>query len=75
MPRLAWGNLPISGPPDGGRTKLYDFKLSMSTYYDMTDKQAKSCVMRRIYNHIAENEENHVNHRERELQKSAYLIL
>ena len=25
-----------------GRTKLYDFKLSMSTYYDMTDRQAKS---------------------------------
>ena len=25
-----------------GRTKLYDFKISMSTYYDMTEKQAKS---------------------------------
>ena len=28
-----------------GRTKLYDFKLSMSTYYDMTDKQAKSVLL------------------------------
>ncbi len=27
-----------------GRTKLYDFKLSMSTYYDMTDKQGKECL-------------------------------
>lgn len=28
-----------------GRTKLYDFKISMSTYYDMTDRQAKSVLL------------------------------
>ncbi len=28
-----------------GRVKLYDFKLSMTTYYDMTDMQAKSVLL------------------------------
>ena len=35
-----------------GRTKLYDFKLSMSTYYDMTDKQAKSVLIHEMIHYI-----------------------
>lgn len=35
-----------------GRTKLYDFKLSMSTYYDMTDKQAKSVLLHEMIHYI-----------------------
>ena len=35
-----------------GRTKLYDFKLSMSTYYDMTDRQAKSVRLHEMIHYI-----------------------
>lgn len=35
-----------------GRIKLYDFKLSMSTYYDMTDKQAKSVLLHEMIHYI-----------------------
>ena len=35
-----------------GRTKLYDFKLSMSTYYDMTDRQAKSVLLHEMMHYI-----------------------
>lgn len=35
-----------------GRTKLYDFKISMSTYYDMTDKQAKSVLLHEMIHYI-----------------------
>ena len=35
-----------------GRTKLYDFKLSMSTYYDMTDRQAKSVLLHEMIHYI-----------------------
>ena len=35
-----------------GRTKLYDFKLSMSTYYDMTDRQAKSVLLHAMIHYI-----------------------
>ena len=35
-----------------GRTKLYDFKLSMSTYYDMTDRQAKSVLPHEMIHYI-----------------------
>lgn len=35
-----------------GRTKLYDFKLSMSTYYDMTDLQAKSVLLHEMIHYI-----------------------
>lgn len=35
-----------------GRTKIYDFKLSMSTYYDMTDKQAKSVLLHEMIHYI-----------------------
>lgn len=34
------------------RTKLYDFKLSMSTYYDMTDRQAKSVLLHEMIHYI-----------------------
>lgn len=39
------GQLSFKRATRWGRTKLYDFKLSMSTYYDMTDKQAKSVLL------------------------------
>ena len=35
-----------------GRTKLYDFKLSMSTYYDMTYRQAKSVLLHEMFHYI-----------------------
>ena len=35
-----------------GRTKLYDFKLSMSTYYDMNDRQAKSVLLHEMIHYI-----------------------
>ena len=35
-----------------GRTKLYGFKLSMSTYYDMTDRQAKSVLLHEMIHYI-----------------------
>lgn len=35
-----------------GRTKLYDFKLSMSTYYNMTDRQAKSVLLHEMIHYI-----------------------
>ena len=35
-----------------GRTKLYDFKISMSTYYDMTEKQAKSVLLHEMIHYI-----------------------
>jgi len=35
-----------------GRTKLYDFKLSMSTYYDMTDRQAKSVLLHEMIHYV-----------------------
>lgn len=35
-----------------GRTKLYDFKISMSTYYDMTDRQAKSVLLHEMIHYI-----------------------
>lgn len=35
-----------------GRTKLYDFKISISTYYDMTDKQAKSVLLHEMIHYI-----------------------
>ena len=34
------------------RTKLYAFKLSMSTYYDMTDLQAKSVLLHEMIHYI-----------------------
>ena len=35
-----------------GRTKPYDFKLSMSTYYDMSDRQAKSVLLHEMIHYI-----------------------
>lgn len=35
-----------------GRTKLYDFKISMSTYYDMTDRQAKSVLLHEMIHYV-----------------------
>ena len=35
-----------------GRTKLYAFKLSMSTYYDMPDRQAKSVLLHEMIHYI-----------------------
>ena len=35
-----------------GRTKLHAFKLSMSTYYDMTDRQAKSVLLHEMIHYI-----------------------
>ncbi len=46
------GQLAFKRATRWGRTKLYDFKLSMSTYYDMTDKQAKSVLLHEMIHYI-----------------------
>ena len=46
------GQLAFKRSSRWGRTKLYDFKLSMSTYYDMTDKQAQSVLLHEMIHYI-----------------------
>lgn len=46
------GQLSFKRASRWGRTKLYDFKLSISTYYDMTDKQAKSVLLHEMIHYI-----------------------
>lgn len=46
------GQLAFKRASRWGRTKLYDFKLSMSTYYDMTEKQAKSVLLHEMIHYI-----------------------
>lgn len=46
------GQLAFKRASHWGRTKLYDFKLSMSTYYDMTDRQAKSVLLHEMIHYI-----------------------
>lgn len=46
------GQLAYKRATSWGRTKLYDFKLSMSTYYDMTDRQAKSVLLHEMIHYI-----------------------
>lgn len=46
------GQLAYKRATHWGRTKLYDFKLSMSTYYDMTDRQAKSVLLHEMIHYI-----------------------
>ena len=46
------GQLAFKRSTRWGRTKIYDFKLSMSTYYDMTDKQAKSVLLHEMIHYI-----------------------
>ena len=46
------GQLAFKRTSRWGRTKLYDFKLSMSTYYDMTEQQAKSVLLHEMIHYI-----------------------
>ena len=46
------GQLAFKRASRWGRTKLYDFKLSMSTYYDMTEQQAKSVLLHEMIQYI-----------------------
>ena len=46
------GQLAFKRASRWGRTKLYDFKLSMSTYYDMTELQAKSVLLHEMIHYI-----------------------
>ncbi len=46
------GQLSFKRATRWGRTKYYDFKLSMSTYYDMTDRQAKSVLLHEMIHYI-----------------------
>lgn len=46
------GQLAFKRATRWGRTKIYDFKLSMSTYYDMTEKQAKSVLLHEMIHYI-----------------------
>lgn len=46
------GQLSFKRATRWGKTKLYDFKLSMSTYYDMTDRQAKSVLLHEMIHYI-----------------------
>lgn len=47
------GQLAFKRASRWGRTKLYDFKLSMSTYYDMTEQQAKSVLLHEMIHYIS----------------------
>ena len=46
------GQLAFKRASRWGRTNLYDFKLSMSTYYDMTEQQAKSVLLHEMIHYI-----------------------
>ena len=46
------GQLAFKRASRWGRTKLYDFKLSMSTYSDMTEQQAKSVLLHEMIHYI-----------------------
>lgn len=46
------GQLAFKRSTRWGRTKIYDFKLSMSTYYDMTERQAKSVLLHEMIHYI-----------------------
>lgn len=46
------GQLAFKRASRWGRTKLYDFKLSISTYYDMTEQQAKSVLLHEMIHYI-----------------------
>ena len=46
------GQLAFKRASRWGRTKLYDFKLSMSTSYDMTEQQAKSVLLHEMIHYI-----------------------
>lgn len=46
------GQLAFKRASRWGRTKLYDFKLSMSTYYNMTEQQAKSVLLHEMIHYI-----------------------
>ena len=46
------GQLAFKRASRWGRTKLYDFKLSMSTYYDITEQQAKSVLLHEMIHYI-----------------------
>lgn len=46
------GQLAFKRSSRWGRTKLYDFKLSMSTYYDMTERQAKCVLLHEMIHYI-----------------------
>lgn len=35
-----------------GKVRLYDFKISMTTYYDMTDRQAKSVLLHEMIHYV-----------------------
>lgn len=50
--RTQLGQMSFKRATRWGRTKLYDFKISMSTYYDMTDKQAKSVLLHEMIHYI-----------------------
>lgn len=46
------GQLAFKRASRWGRTRLYDFKLSMSTYYDMTEQQTKSVLLHEMIHYI-----------------------
>lgn len=50
--KIRLGQLAFKRASRWGRTKLYDFKLSMSTYYDMTEQQAKSVLLHEMIHYI-----------------------
>ena len=43
--RTRLGQMAFKRASRWGKVRLYDFKISMTTYYDMTDRQAKSVLL------------------------------
>lgn len=50
--RTRLGQLAFKKASRWGRTKLYDFKLSLSTYYDMTEVQAKNVLLHEMIHYV-----------------------
>ena len=50
--RTRLGQLSFKQASRWGRTHLYDFKISMTTYYDMTDLQAKSVLLHEMIHYV-----------------------
>lgn len=50
--RTRLGQMAFKTASRWGRVRRYDFKISMTTYYDMTDRQAKSVLLHEMIHYV-----------------------
>ena len=50
--RTRLGQMSFKRATRWGRTKLYDFKISLTTYYDMTERQAQNVLLHEMIHYI-----------------------